>query len=149
MSRIKPVFIGVAACAALLSAYFILVSALNSKEHAVSEFIRLWPWMVSLSVGFGVQVGLFFRIREVVKTGVGGAASVAASGSVSSVSMAACCVHHLVDVLPFIGLSAFSLFLVRYQVVFLSVGLVSSLLGIAVMLRTLGKVKSCRVVKDA
>src|SRR3989338_5588796 len=127
MARLKPFFFGVAAGTALLSAYFILVSALNSKEHAVSEFIRLWPWMLSLSVGFGVQAGLFFRIREVVKTSVSGAASVAASGSVSSVSMAACCAHHLADVLPFIGLSAFSFFLVRYQVVFLSIGVVSNL----------------------
>jgi hypothetical protein len=46
----------------------------------------------------------------------------------------ACCIHHVTDVLPILGLSAAAGFLTRYQRPFMLVGLAMNLIGISVML---------------
>jgi hypothetical protein len=48
--------------------------------------------------------------------------------------MAACCAHHITDVLPILGLTAASAFLAEYRTAFMLVGLGTTLAGIAVML---------------
>jgi hypothetical protein len=48
--------------------------------------------------------------------------------------MVACCIHHVTDVLPVLGLSAAATFLTRYQRPFMLVGLVMNIVGILVML---------------
>jgi hypothetical protein len=48
--------------------------------------------------------------------------------------MIACCSHHLVDILPIIGLSVASAFLVRYQISFILIGVFSNLIAIQTML---------------
>ena len=51
--------------------------------------------------------------------------------------MAACCAHHLSDVLPILGLSGLAAFLARYQTVFIVAGVLSNLVGIAIMLESI------------
>ena len=51
--------------------------------------------------------------------------------------MAACCAHHLADVLPLLGLSGVAIFLVRYQLFFIVVGVLSNIVGITIMLETI------------
>jgi hypothetical protein len=89
-----------------------------------------------LVVGFGVQVGLYFHIREGFRARMtdGATTTVAAAGGVSTTSMIACCAHHLTDVLPIIGLSAAAAFLAEYQLLFIIVGVFSNLVGITMML---------------
>jgi len=48
--------------------------------------------------------------------------------------MAACCAHHLVDLLPILGLSAAALFLSEYQEQLLIFGILANVIGIAMML---------------
>jgi hypothetical protein len=48
--------------------------------------------------------------------------------------MAACCAHHVTDVLPVLGLAAASTFLAQSRLTFMIFGLVTTVLGIAVML---------------
>ena len=60
-----------------------------------------------------------------------------ASGSTSVTAMVACCLHHVTDVLPVLGLSAAATFLTRYQRPFMLVGLGTNILGILVMLSVL------------
>jgi len=116
---------------------------LSSPRVATLQFYYLSPWIISISAGFGIQVGLYAKLRMIIKTVNPGAGKgmVFASGAASSASMIACCAHHLVDALPFIGFSALSIFLVRYQVPLLSLSLLINLLGITVMLRNLRKVQ--------
>jgi hypothetical protein len=57
-----------------------------------------------------------------------------ASGGTSATAMVACCIHHVTDVLPILGLSAAASFLTRYQRPFMLVGLIMNLIGIGVML---------------
>jgi hypothetical protein len=48
--------------------------------------------------------------------------------------MVACCLHHVTDVLPVLGLSAAATFLTRYQRPFMLASLGVNLIGILVML---------------
>jgi hypothetical protein len=119
----------------LLAIYFSAISILNSFDEAISQFSEIWYWIILLTVGFGIQVGLFFHIKVFNRAKTKGlGAEVTASGGVSTVSMIACCAHYLVGILPLLGLSAAALFLVKYQVSFLLVGIFTNILGIIVML---------------
>lgn len=57
-----------------------------------------------------------------------------ASGGTSATAMVACCIHHVTDVLPILGLSAAASFLTRYQRPFMLIGLAMNMVGIIVML---------------
>ena len=61
-------------------------------------------------------------------------AELAATGTISAASMVACCAHHIVDILPILGLSAAATFLLRYQLSFIMIGVLSNILGIISML---------------
>ena len=52
----------------------------------------------------------------------------------STTAMVACCLHHVTDVLPILGLSAAATYLTRYQRPFMLLGLGMNILGILVML---------------
>ena len=47
--------------------------------------------------------------------------------------------HHVADILPLLGISAASLFFIKYQSFFLAIGVASNLLGITLMLRLIQK----------
>ena len=51
--------------------------------------------------------------------------------------MLACCAHHLVDVLPIIGLSGAAIFLDAYKTPLLWLGIAMNLVGIAYLVRKL------------
>ncbi len=53
--------------------------------------------------------------------------------------MVACCAHHLTEVLPILGLAGLSLFLTRYQIWFLGVGIASNFFGIIYLLYQIKK----------
>jgi len=132
----RPLVFGILGSLILLSLYFLIVTLANSFQHSVEEFIRIWYWILLLVVGFGVQVGLYAYTKGFVKVRniVGATGSVAATGGVSTASMVACCAHHAADVLPIIGLSAAAIFLNKYQVLFIVVGVLSNLIGMGWML---------------
>ena len=139
----KPLFFGLLGSLGLIAFYFFVMTLLSSPREATLQFYYLSPWIISISVGFGIQVVLYTKLRMIIKNANPGVGKgiIFASGTTSSVSMIACCAHHLVDVLPLIGFSALSIFLVRYQVPLLSMSLLINLLGITVMLRNLRKIQ--------
>ena len=83
-------------------------------------------------------MALYAYMRQQVKA-AGATASVGAAAGISTTSMAACCAHHVADVLPVLGVSAISLFLVRYQLAFILIGIFSNLGGILIMLGMMKK----------
>ncbi|NIR93247.1 MAG: hypothetical protein GWO08_06095, partial [Gammaproteobacteria bacterium] len=126
----------------LLSIYFIIVSLANSFAHAINEFGQLWYWIGALTIGFGIQMGLFTHIRHTIKIKKqvrGATSSVAAGAGVSTVSMVACCAHHLSDILPVLGSSAAAVFLTEYQLLFILAGVISNILGITYMLSIIAR----------
>lgn len=127
--------VGFGAAVLLFLVYVGLVTWAEGIEHVFTEAPTPWYWFVLLTVGFGTQAGLFSFMRHGLKQRRKTAtASVATSGSVSVVSMAACCAHHLTDVLPFLGLAGAATFLTEYQLVFIVLGVLSNVVGITVML---------------
>lgn len=127
----RYVLIGMSAGALLLAFYFIVASSLGGISFAADNFAGLWYWMVPLIAGFGIQIGMFFYLRE--KMHKKATAHAAASTGISTTSMIACCAHHIADIAPFLGISALGLLLTKYQPTFLLAGVLSNILGIMYM----------------
>ncbi len=130
--------VGVGGAVLLLIVYLGLITLAQDLTHALEQTAELWYWVLALAGGFGIQAGLFSFIRQSIRERrAATTGSVAASGGVSAGSMAACCAHHLSDILPLLGLSGMAIFLVRYQLFFIIVGVLSNIVGITVMLETI------------
>lgn len=132
MVKNKFVIHGIIASVALSAIYFAIVSIAQGFPHALEEFASIWYLMVPLIAGFGAQVGLFSYTHAAVRSV--SSKGVATSGGVSTISMVACCAHHITDVLPIIGFTAFALFLTQYQNFFVVLGILSNAVGILFVL---------------
>ncbi len=134
----RPILAGVLGAMALLGSYFGILTAANSLGHAVDQLVLMWPWFSVLVVGFGIQTGLYTYIRKVQKiyhvSALASKKGITATGGVSTSAMAACCAHHLSDVLPIMGLTGAALFFSEYQKIFLLLGILSNIVGITLML---------------
>ncbi|RJQ26521.1 hypothetical protein C4577_03385 [Candidatus Parcubacteria bacterium] len=122
----------------LSSFYFLLLFAVTRDLlHPFNQFQLFQPWMSFLIIGFGIQTGLFWLMRNGFCLGakdIGDAGFAAGTGTaVSGVAMVACCAHHAVDILPILGVSAATLFLSEYQEQLLIFGVVTNFLGIVMM----------------
>ncbi len=121
--------------------YFVLLSILNSPQHAVSKFLEIWYLMGPLIVGFGIQVGLFVYVKNYCKHVGSDTAVVSTSAGISGGSMIACCTHHFIDVFAILGIAWAASFFVRYQTTFLLIGLAANIFGIFYMWGHLNKMK--------
>ena len=134
-AKLNPWVAGLIGAGFLIVLYFLILSLANSPSYAVSQFKSLWYWFLPLVVGFGVQLGLYTYIKRFEHDKLHGAgASVAASSGVSAGAMIACCLHHIEDLLPLLGLSAAAIFLIEYQIPFIILGIASNAVGITMML---------------
>ena len=137
-----PMAVGLLGSLLLAGLYLGLVALAQDWQHA-TELIWGDRWLVgAIALGFGAQLGLYVHLRQLVRhhhqLGQCTALTAAGTGS-SSVAMVACCLHHLTDVLPILGLSVVATFLNQYRVPFMSVGIGTNLIGIALMLRLIRK----------
>ncbi len=136
----KPYSFGLLGSLTLLGLYVLVLTVSNSFEHALTQFLLFWPWFSLLILGFGVQVGLFFYMtsyHKVTHCMAAGKKTVMATAGISGGAMVVCCLHHVTDILPILGLSALSVFFSEYQVLFLAIGISSNVIGIAFMLSML------------
>lgn len=139
---VKPILMGILGIFILFGIYLGILSILNSPEYAYYQSVLLANWLIPLVFGFGIQLSLFFYMRgygKLVKQGVLHKGTVVASAGISTGAMIACCLHHAVEVLPFIGLSALAAVLGQYQTFLLAVGIVSNLIGISYLIHTIKK----------
>lgn len=125
----------------LTGLYFGIMSWAEGFQAARTLFWADRWFVIPIVVGFGVQAALYtiLRFRLFVSTTAVGPSSalMGASGTTSTVAMVACCVHHVTDVLPILGLTAAATFLGQYRLTFMWVGLATTTLGIGFMLYTL------------
>ena len=136
----KSIIFGLIGSLSLLLIYFLILIILNSFSHAIEQFVDMWYFILILVIGFGIQIGLYSYIKMSIHEKIKGAtAEVATSGGISTGSMIVCCLHHLTDILPIIGLGAATLFLVKYQTFFILIGIFSNLIGINLMLNIIQK----------
>ena len=128
----KAIKVGFLGSSGLIIFYFgIMILTMPSLKEVWYNFAQFWYFILLLVIGFGVQMGLWISLREHSK---GGGAMSATSGTASGVSMLACCAHHLIEVLPILGISGATIFLARYQKLFLILGVTINLLGVVYLL---------------
>lgn len=118
--------------------YFGILTWAQGWDYAASQFsLNRW-YVLPIWGAFGIQAALYSILRfrlfiPTVSTSHTGAL-MGTSGGTSVTAMVACCLHHVTDVLPILGLSAAATFLTRYQRPFMLVGLATEIIGIIFML---------------
>lgn len=123
---------GVLAASILLLIYFAIVTLVSGWGFAQDQFRQFWYFVVTLAVGFGMQVGLYSYLKSSIKGGVS-ARVVATTGATSTAAMISCCAHYLVNLLPILGAVGIITVISQYQVQLFWVGLVFNFAGIAYM----------------
>ncbi|HLD24889.1 MAG TPA: hypothetical protein VJB96_03125 [Patescibacteria group bacterium] len=120
---------GFLAILGLFTLYAVTMTALSGIEAAVEQFRVLWYLMLPLVIGFGIQVGLYTKLKQKM------AGMMTTSGTSAGVGMLACCAHHVADVLPILGLSAAATLIGQYQKPILMISLLINIIGIGIMWR--------------
>ena len=141
---------GLIGSAALLTLYLAIISLAQGVDHAFEQLAVDAPFVVLIAAGFGTQVGLFAELRAVDRRHRASAAVTAAGTGTSAAAMLACCAHHVVDLLPIVGLSAAAVFLSAYKTPLFLVGIGMNVIGIVVIGRQLQRARrACAVVDVA
>ncbi len=144
-----PISAGLAGAAFLTAVYLGIVSLAESPAHALDLFWDDRLYVIPIILGFATQVGLFTVLKlglfvaaeQGRSASAASGATTAAGGGVSTAAMVACCLHHVSDVLPIIGLTAAATFLAEWRIPFMLIGLATNVAGIALMLREISKAR--------
>ncbi len=129
-SPLKPFAVGALAVLAMLGVYFGVLTLLSGWDFTVSEFARFWYYVLSLALGFGIQMGLYVYLRQRLAHHHIGGKMVVASGTTSTAAMLACCTHYLTGILPVIGAAGIATLVAQYQVELFWFGLAFNVAGI-------------------
>ncbi|MFA5991753.1 MAG: hypothetical protein WC794_05930 [Candidatus Doudnabacteria bacterium] len=133
----KSIGWGLAASLTLVGIYFIAVGAISGQNFAAKQFSQYWYFLVTLAIGFGIQIGLYSYLRQAIKQHNmrGAGKTVAVTGTTSTLSMISCCAHYLANIVPILGVAGFFSVIAQYQVEFFWVGLLFNLFGIIYIIR--------------
>lgn len=134
----KAILIGFFASILLLIFNVAVVSLLSGFAFAFEQFTRYWYYIIALSVGFGVQVGLYSFLRQEVKEKASGKV-LAATGATSTLAMISCCAHYLVNILPIVGISGFVAVIAQFQIQLFWVGIIFNIAGIIFIISRIKK----------
>lgn len=135
--RLRSIAWGLAAGTALLGLYLVIVTVAQGAAHALELFAADAPFVLAIAAGFGLQIALFVELRAVHAQHRGAAAVTAAGTGTSAAAMLACCAHHLVDLLPLVGLSTVAVFLGAYKTPLFVLGIGMNILGVVIVARQL------------
>lgn len=148
--RPRSIAVGLIGAAALLGLYLGIISLAQGAEHAVSQLAADALFVGLIAAGFGTQIALFAELRSLDHQHRALAAVTAAGTGTSSAAMLACCAHHLVDVLPLVGLSAAAVFLDAYRTPLFLLGIGMNVIGIIVIARQLRRTRrACAMVESS
>ncbi len=133
---------GIAGALTMVGVYILILTLAESFSHAVEQLSRDGLWVALVAAGFGTQLGLYTYLRATVRRArtLGATAMTGVGTGTSTAGMVACCAHHVADIAPLIGLSGAAAVLGAYRVPFIIIGLGFNLVGIALSLRTLGRI---------
>jgi len=129
----KSILYGTLASAILLLVYFAVLTFVSGWEFAQSQFVTYWYFIISLVVGFGIQIALYQYIKTLVHEGIGMGKVVGVSGTTSTAAMISCCSHYLVNLVPILGVTGLVTFVAQYQVGLFWVGILFNIAGIVYM----------------
>lgn len=127
----KSAGLGLLALGLLLALYFSVLTLVSGWPFAWGQFSQFWYYIVPLGVGFGIQVALYFQLRQLVQQSGDAGAMMAASGTTSTAAMVSCCAHYLVNMAPMLGATGLITFATQYQIEFFWAGLAFNAAGIA------------------
>ena len=127
---LKSVVTGIAGASALLGLYFSILTSVSGWTFALDQFAAFWHFIVSLALGFGIQIGLYSYLRGAIRGSGSSGKVVAVSGTTSTAAMISCCAHYLTNILPIVGVAGFVTLVAQYQVELFWFGLVSNAGGI-------------------
>lgn len=144
MSDNKKVFLNAfAAVALLLLFYFSIVTAVSGWQFAKSQFSTFWYFLLSLSLGFGIQIGLYTYLKQEIKNrnaAISGKPLVI-TGATSTFAMISCCSHYLANIIPLLGIAGALTIISQYQIQLFWVGLLFNIFGIAYIADKIIKLK--------
>lgn len=134
---IRPAMYGTIAAMLLLVVYVVVVSAVSGWAFMLEQFAAFWYFIVVLAAGFGLQIGLFVRLRDIARHRGASGKMVAVSGGTSTAAMISCCAHYLTNVVPVLGATGFVAVVAQYQTELFWVGLAFNVAGVAYVGRKL------------
>jgi len=126
-----PARFGMLAFGLLLAVYFGALTLVSGWTFTVSQFFEFWYYIVPLGAGFGLQVALYTRLRQLLHGSKDARNVMAASGTTSTAAMISCCAHYLTNIAPVLGATGLVTFAAQYQVEFFWVGIAFNAAGIA------------------
>ncbi|HCR11249.1 MAG TPA: hypothetical protein DIU47_03015 [Candidatus Pacebacteria bacterium] len=115
--HIMAVFDGGIASVGFFALYMITMRIFTRGwSVGIQRFIELRPYFMTFFLSVLILVGVSRWVQEAMKKRYGFSQTLLAS---SGTTMILCCLHHVTDIVPFLGLSSASLLLFRYQPVLL------------------------------
>ena len=141
---LKNPFIFGAAIGVLVVIFNISIASLaeGSLKSGYSAFLSNGIFVYLIPLAVGIQMGLFRHHRNMTaEKNLCGSEKVGITGSVtSSLTMLACCLHHVSDLLPTVGfILATSSFLIQYRDTIIIIGLLANVAGSAYIARAILK----------
>lgn len=136
----KPILYGLLASTGMLVLYFVAVGLISDWPFAKAQFVQYWYFVISLALGFGIQIGLYTHLKQLVANGQGSGKVLGVTGATSTAAMISCCAHYLTNILPILGTVGLVTFVAQYQTQFFWVGLAFNIAGIIYMIHKVRKV---------
>lgn len=131
---IRPLLSGTVAFVLMLAVYFGVVGLISGLDFTLEQFAKFWYFLVTLALGFGIQIGLYTYLKNLVGQHGTSKKVVAVSGTTSTATMVSCCAHYLVNILPIVGVTGFLTLVVQYQIELFWLGLAFNAAGILYIL---------------
>lgn len=138
---LKSVTFGFVAFLFLIGVYLSTTSFISGWQFARSQFLSYWYFLISLALGFGIQIGLYTYLKEEIKNRNASISGkpIAVTGTTSALAMISCCSHYLVNILPVFGAIGIITIIIQYQIQIFWVGLIFNALGISYIINKILK----------
>lgn len=133
----RSVAAGASAALGLALFYAAVVGSVGGLSHLREQATTDAPWLLLILAGFGTQVALFAELRRRRRLSAASGAAAGGGGAAAAVGMIACCSHHIVDLVPVIGLSGAAVFLTDYRTPIMLAGIAVNVLGVVAAARRL------------
>ena len=145
-SLLKNPFVFGASLGILVILFNISIASIaeGSLEKGYQVFLTNGIFVYLIPLAVGIQMGLFRHHRNITTGNIGGSEKMGMAGSAtSSLTMVACCLHHVSDLLPAVGfILAASSFLIQYKDAIITIGLLANMAGSAYIARAILKDKA-------
>ena len=136
----KSLISGIIAAIILLIVYFLIVSLISGWNFSVSQFYKFWYYFITLSIGFGIQIGLYTYAKNLILQKNISRNDAIVSGATSTIAMISCCAHYLANIIPIIATTGIIAIISQYQIQLFWVGIIINLTGIVYILKQIFRI---------